>query len=90
MVQGANQLMENRSYNGQPNIGRLRATNSPQKFLNDEGFGRIVYTGYFVYITNSAEIRRYVADANFRTLRKKMKRAKEAQVKGSEGEAESK
>ena len=50
--------MKNRSCNGQPNISRLRATDSSHKFLNDECFGRIVYTGYFVYITNSGEIRR--------------------------------
>ena len=57
--------MENRSCNGQPNISRLRATDSPHKFLNDECFGRIVYTGYFVYITNSGEIRRYGCGCQF-------------------------
>ena len=53
-------MMENRSCNSQPNISGLRVTDSPQKFLNDECFGRIVYTGYFVYITNTGteEIRR--------------------------------
>ena len=58
-------MMENRSCNGHLNISRLRATDSPQKFLNDEYFGRIVYIGYFVYITNTGEIRRYGFGSQF-------------------------
>ena len=83
-------MMENRSCNGHLNISRLRATDSPQKFLNDECFGSIVYIGYFVYITNTGEIRRYGCGCQFSAVEIGNEKAKEAEVKGSEGEVKGK